>query len=163
MKIENKIQSAANSHINATLAASYNLLAVSAWFETTPFKGFAHWMLRRSDKNQTYAMEVFRYVKDRIGVVELLPVDAPKKSFKSPKAAYQFALKQQENVTKSIHEFYATAIEENDYETQELLYGLAGQQVIEEKATSDLLGKLEVADADIDALLHIDYVQEKES
>lgn len=163
MKIENRIQSAANVHINATLVASYNLLAVSAWFETTPFKGFAHWMLRRSDKYQTYAMEVFRYVKDRIGFVELHPIEASQKSFDSPQDAYRFALEQQMNVTRSIHELYAIAIEENDYETQELLYGQAGRQVIEEKATSDLLGKLVVADTNVDALLHIDYVQEKES
>lgn len=163
MKIENKIQSVVNKQINVTLNASYSLLAIAAWFETTPFKGFAQWMMRQSDKDHVNAMKLYRYVKDRIGVVELLPIAQPQKSYDSPLDAFKKALAQKEIITKAIHDAYSEAIKTDDYETQELMYGFIGNQVSEEKQIQDMIGKLEVAGNDPDALLHMDYVQEKEA
>lgn len=162
MKINNTIQAAVNKQINVTMTASYTFLAISAWFETTPFKGFAHWMMRQKDREHTNAMKLYRYVKDRIGVVELLPIKQPQKTFTSPLDAYKKALAQLEIVTKGLYDLYEIAVKQDDYETQELLYGFVGEQVVQQKNMSDLIGKLEVAGNDPDALLHMDYVQEKE-
>lgn len=163
MKISNATENAVNRQINVTMSASYAFLQISAWFETTPFKGFAKWMLRQSDREQTNAMKLYRYVKDRIGAVELLPIPQPQCRFESPLDAFQGALQQLQGVTRAIHELYAMAVEANDFETQELLYGFVGDLVVEEKNMQDLIGKLVVAGDDPDALLHMDYVQEKEA
>jgi ferritin len=163
MRIDNTVQAAVNKQINLTMSASYSFLAISAWFETTPFKGFAHWMMRQKDREQTNAMKLYRYVKDRIGVVELLPLSQPKKAYKSPLDAYKSALAQLETVTRGLYDVYDLAVKQNDFETQELMYGFVGEQVVQQKNMSDLIGKLEVAGNDPDALLHMDYVQEKEA
>jgi ferritin len=163
MKIDNTIQAAVNKQINLTMSASYGFLAISAWFETTPFKGFAKWMMRQKDREHTNAMKMYRYVKDRIGVVELLPIKQPQKTYKSPLDAYKNALTHLETVTKGLYEVYDIALKEEDYETQELLYGFVGEQVVQQKQMTDMIGKLSVAGDDPDALLHMDYVQEKEA
>lgn len=163
MKISDTFEDAVNRQINSTMTASYHFLQISAWFETTPFKGFAKWMLRQSDREQTNAMKLYRYVKDRIGFVELMPIDKPDKSYDSPLDAFRAALRRIHTLVGTFHELHALAVEEEDFETQELVYGFVGDLVVEEKNMQDLIGKLEVADGDPDALLHMDYVQEKEA
>lgn len=161
MKISDKMQIAVNEQINIIMKASYSFLAISAWFETTPFKGFAKFMMRQKERDQKNAMKLFRYVKDRIGVVELLPIEQPVKCYKSAIEAFKKGFDLIENIKTGVHDLYDMAVDEKDYETQELLYGFAGDYVMEAKNVHNMIDKLEVAGNDPDALLHMDYVEEK--
>ena len=54
-----------NKQINEEMAASYSYLAMSAWFEDSPYGGFAQWMLAQSQEETTHAMKFYHFLVDR--------------------------------------------------------------------------------------------------
>lgn len=160
MTINNKLAKAINNQIHLEWVALYSFLAMSAWLETTPFKGFAKWMLMRSTREQKHAIQLFEYLRNRYGKLELSPIDAPQKKFKSPKDVFEKALELKRNVTGSSLDLYALAVKENDLETQELLHAFIKEQIQEEKHMQDTLDKIDFAADHADALIHLDYKEE---
>lgn len=161
MKIKSTIEASINKHINLEWDASYNFLAISAWFETTPFKGFAKLMLERSEREERHALQFYNFLKDRLGKVEILPVSKPAAtSFKSPLDAFEKALAIKHNITKASHKLYAQALKENDFELQEFLHASFQEQIQEEKHMQDNVDKLGLAKNNADALIHLDYKEE---
>jgi ferritin len=156
MKLHSKFEKKVSSQINIEWNLSYSYLAMAGWFETTPYKGFARWMQRQSMEEQEHAMKLFRYIKDRIGVIDLMKVNAPVSSFKSPLDAFQAALKMEQNSTAHIYELYALAVKERDFETQEHLHWFLQEQIHEEKNVQDIVDKIALAGNKPAAILHLD-------
>lgn len=162
MTLKDNLQVAVNKQINIELNSSYAYLAMAGWFETTAFKGFARWMQRQCIEEQVHAMKLFRYVKDRIGVINLLPIKEPKKTFNAPLEAFTEALEMERNGTKCIHELYALSLKEADPETQERLHWFLQEQIHEEKSVQDMVDKIALADKFFDGykkpavILHLD-------
>jgi ferritin len=161
MKIKSTIQAAINKHVNMELNASYSFLAISAWFETTPFKGFAKLMLRRSERESRHAMQFFDFLKQRLAVIEMLQVPQPSTlTFKTPIQAFETALTIKYGVVKNSHQLYALAVKEGDFELQEFLHAFFQEQIQEEKHIQDNIDKLGIAKNNADALIHLDYKEE---
>jgi len=156
MKIDDTVAAAINTQINNELTSSYLYLAMSAWFETTPFAGFAAWMLKQSDEERAHAMKFFGYLNDRNGVVKLKAIEQPKISFAKPLEAFELALQSEEKTTRQIHEIYSLATETKDYETRHFLSWFLEEQVEEEKSAGDWVQKLALAGDHINALLTLD-------
>lgn len=152
---------AINRHINIEWNASYNFLDISAWFETTPFKGFAKLMLERSEREERHALQFYEYLINRLGTAELMPVNKTAgSSFASPLEAFEKALAIKWDVTRASHELYALALKEGDFETQEFLHAFLQEQIQEEKHMQDNVDKLNLAGDNPDALIHLDYKEE---
>jgi ferritin len=161
MKKQSNTETAINNHINIEWNASYSFLAISSWFETTPFKGFAKNFLRRSERESRHAMQFYDFQKNRLGVIEILDVPQPKAmSFKSPMHACEVALSIKHDVIKASHKLFAQAVKEEDYELQEFLHGIFQEQIQEEKHMQDHIDKLGIAKDNADALIHLDYKEE---
>lgn len=160
MTIKPNFEKAINAQIYLEWLASYNYLAMSAWLETTPFKGFAKWMLARSEREQAHAIQLFEYLRNRSGKLKLPLLVEPVKSYDSPLAVFKAALAQKVSLSKTTHEIYAMAVKEKDLETIELLQGFIKEQVKEEKRIQDLLDKVALAGKSADALIHLDYKEE---
>jgi ferritin len=156
MKISTKLEELINTQIQMEFESRYAYLGLSAWFETTPFQGFASWMRQQASEENFHAMKFFDYLNDRFGTVKLLPIPAPAGSFDSPLAAFQAALGHEQKVTSSINSLYEAAIAEKDYQTAEFLNWFLKEQVEEEKSVQDMIDELELAGKDPDALLRID-------
>lgn len=160
MKINKTIEIAINSHINMERTVAYTFMAMSSWFETTPFKGFAKTCLKKSEREEEHALQLQSYLKNRIGIVELLPIIEPKTDYQSPLEAFQKALEEKYALTASSHKLYAQAAKERDYQTQEYLHAFFQMQIQEEKHLQDFVDKLNLAKDNPDALIHLDYKEE---
>lgn len=156
MKITSQFEKAVNQQINSEWNSSYSYLAMAGWFETTPYKGFARLMQRQCLEEQVHAMKLFRYVKDRIGVVDLLAIRKPKKVLESPLHAFEEALQMERNSTANISKLYQLAVREQDYETQERLHWFLQEQIHEEKSIQDMVDKIKLAGTRPAAILHLD-------
>ncbi|MEM1059992.1 MAG: ferritin [Verrucomicrobiota bacterium] len=156
MKISAKLEELINLQIQLEFESRYAYLAMSAWFETTPFQGFAFWMRSQASEENFHGMKFFDYLVDRFGTVKLMPIGEPTLTFGSPLDAFRASLAHEQKVTKSINDLYTAATDEKDYATLEFLNWFLKEQVEEEKSVQDVIDELELAGTDPDALLRLD-------
>lgn len=156
MKINKELEDIINEQINHEFQSFYNYLAIAAWFETTPYAGFASWMKMQGQEEQQHAMKFFDYLVDRGGEVKLLPLSQPKVQFESCLDAFRTSLEQEQRVTKLIHKIYEAADTHKDYETRHFLSWFLQEQTEEEKTVEDFIIKLELVKDDPSGLLQLD-------
>jgi ferritin len=161
MKISDNFEKAINKQIHLEWSASYSFLAMCAWLETTPFKGFAKWMLARSQREMKHTMQLFEYLRNRFGKLNLTEIPNPPRNYGSPLEVFKKALELKQTISKATSDLFAAAVREKDLETQQLLHSFLKEQVDEEKRIQDAIDKLQLAGDSPDALLHLDYKEEK--
>lgn len=160
IKITKEVENAVNKQIHLQWSTFYDFLSMSAWLETTPFKGFAKRMLVLSEKHQKYAIQLFEYLKNHFGKLEISSIEKPTKQFDSVLHVFQMALEKKQIVTNLTYKLYDLALTQKDIESQELLHGFLHEQVHEEKDIQDMIDKIELAGQNPDALIHLDYKEE---
>lgn len=143
--VNQKIQEAINEQINAELGSAYAYLAMAAYLEANDLPGAASWMKHQSEEEVEHAMRFYRFMNERGGVVELKALDAPKKDFASLLDVFETSLKQEEHVTKLIHNLYDLAMQEKDYPFQSFLKWFIDEQVEEEDNVSNVIAKIKLA------------------
>ena len=145
-----------NAQINVEMAASYSYLAMSAWFEDTPYGGFAQWMMAQSQEETAHAMKFYHFLIDRGAQVKLAGIEAPSPSYSSPLEVFQTSLVQEREVTASIHKLYEMAEKHRDHESKNLLNWFLDEQVEEEKSVQDMIDRLELVGDNPIGLLQLD-------
>lgn len=156
MTLNPKLRKLLNDQINNELASSYIYLAMAAWFEQTPYSGFASWMFNQSREENMHALKFYQYVVDRDAVVELQPIAKPKSEFKSPIDVFEHSLKQEQKVTQQINDLYDVAESVKDHASKNLLLWFLNEQMEEEKTVRDMLDRLKLAGSDPASLLVLD-------
>ena len=156
MQITDAVQAAINRQINHEFHAFYRYLAAAAYFETTPYGGFAQWMRLQADEEHSHAMKFFDYVIDRRGTVELDTLAAPEHSYDGPLSVFEQSLTWEQEVTGQINEIYKVAQDAHDFATTSFLNWFVDEQVEEEKTADDWIERLKLADNDPVALLRLD-------
>lgn len=156
MNLSPKLTKLLNDQINNEMAASYAYLAMSAWFEQTPYQGFAQWMATQSREETVHALKFYQYLVDRDAKVELVPIARPKHDFKSPQDVFAHSLKQEEQVTAQINDLYEVAEKVRDHASKNLLLWFLNEQMQEEKTVRDMLDRLKLAGNDPASLLVLD-------
>ena len=151
-----ELHSLLNAQINNEMSASYSYLAMSAWFEDTPYGGFAQWMLAQSQEETTHAMKFYHFLIDRGAKVELSAISAPHQDFSSPLEVFETSLKQEAEVTAAIHKLYEAAETHRDHESKNLLNWFLDEQVEEEKAVQDMIDRLKLVGDNPVGLLQLD-------
>ncbi len=154
--ISKRVEVALNHQINNELASYYSYLGMSAFLESTPYKGFAAWMRLQAEEEQIHAMKIFDYLNDRGGKVLLQAVQQPQTNFSSPLEIFSDSLKQEIEVTGQINDLFILAQEEKDFATLEFLGWFLTEQVEEEKSAQDMVDLLELAKDSVGVLLRID-------
>ena len=156
MTLSPKLQKHFNEQINNEMSSSYAYLAMAAWFEQTPYVGFAQWMFAQSREETMHALKFYQYLVDRDAKVELQPIAKPKQDFKSPIDVFQHSLKQEQKVTQQINDLYEVAEQVKDHASKNLLLWFLNEQMEEEKNVGDMLDRLKLADNDTASLLVLD-------
>jgi len=156
MKLSKKMEKVINDQINLELSSAYAYLGMAAYFESTPFTGFAKWMRVQSAEELDHANRFFKYLVQRGGRVALQPIPAPNCDYKSPLEAFKTALGHEQKVSASICAIYELASAEKDYPTTSFLKWFLDEQVEEEQNVTELLAKLEVAGDHRMAVFHLD-------
>jgi ferritin len=156
--LRKKVQDALNAQLVAEYYSSYLYLSMSAYFENQTLKGFAHWMRVQAQEEMTHAMKFYDHIVDRLGRVELKPVDGPKTEWRSPLAAFQEAHAHEVKVTAMINDLLELANKEKDTATAAFLQWFVTEQVEEEAQTDEIVQKLKLVGDVAPALLMLDAV-----
>jgi ferritin len=156
MTLNPKLAKLLNEQINNEMSSSYVYLAMSAWFEQTPYSGFAKWMFDQSREETMHALKFYQYVVDRDAAVVLQPIAKPKADFKSPIDVFEHSLKQEQKVTQQINDLFEVAEQVKDHASKNLLLWFLNEQMEEEKSVKDMLDRLKLAGNDPASLLVLD-------
>jgi len=154
--LNEKIQKALNEQLNLELSSSYEYLAMSAFFETLNFSGFASWMKVQSTEESIHANKIYDYILMAGGKVELAQINKPSLPYKTPKDAFEATYKHEQKVTASIHNLVGLAIELKDYATNNFLQWFVNEQVEEEANASKILERIKMIEDSKGGLLYLD-------
>lgn len=157
MKLSSKLEQALNNQLNLEFSSAYIYLAMAAYFEQTPFSGFARWMAVQYSEELGHAQKFFKYISERNAKIKLEAVAEPKSDYKSPLEVYQVSLAHEQKVSASISALYALAGEEKDFATQSFLRWFLDEQVEEEKNVGDLVTKLELVGDNRNGTFQLDH------
>lgn len=154
--ITKAMQDAINEQIKNEFYSAYLYLAMSAYFNASNLPGFAGWMRKQSQEEQSHALKLLDYLEDQQAQVVLKAIEPPPGEFKGPTDVWQQTLEHEQKVTKMIHGLYELALKENDYATQTMLQWFITEQVEEEKTASLILEQVKRVGESGTALFFID-------
>jgi ferritin len=161
MKLSAKVETALNNQLNLELSSAYAYLGMAAYFQQTPFTGFAQWMDLQSGEELGHAHKFFNYIGERGGKVKLQAISEPKCDFKSPLQVFQTSLGHEQKVSAAICGIYELALAEKDFPTLSFLKWFLDEQVEEEKSVGDMVAKLELVGDNRNGLFHLDKLAAK--
>lgn len=156
MSLNPELAKLLNAQINHEMSASYAYLAMAAWFEQTPYSGFAKWMYLQSGEETVHALKFYQFVVDRDAKVELTPIANPRSDFAGPLDVFAASLKQEQVVTRQINELYDVAERVRDHSSKNLLLWFLNEQIEEEKSVREMVDRLTLAGDDPASLLALD-------
>ena len=156
MKLSSKLEKALNDQVNLEFSSAYAYLGMAAYFERTPFTGFAKWMAIQSHEEIGHANRFFKYIVERGGKVTLKAIPEPKSEYKAPVEAFRASLGHEQKVSAAICAIYELATAEKDYPTLSFLKWFLDEQVEEERNVGDMLAKLELVSDNVNGLYQVD-------
>ncbi|MGA7719781.1 MAG: ferritin [Ignavibacteriaceae bacterium] len=154
--LNEKIQKALNQQLNLELSSSYEYLAMSAFFESLNFTGFASWMRIQSQEETGHGNKIYDYILQTGGKIELAQINAPSLQYKTPKDVFEATYKHEQKVTASIHNLVGLAIDAKDYATNNFLQWFVNEQVEEEANASKILERIKMIEDSKGGLLYLD-------
>ena len=154
--ISKKMQKALNDQINAELYSSYIYLAMSAYFESQNWNGFAAWMAKQSMEEYGHAMKIYKYVTEVEGRVILEAIEKPKSDWKSPLEVFDAAYKHEIYITNRINDLTNLAVTEKDHATNIFLHWFVTEQVEEVATVSQIVNKFKMVGDNKSALYMLD-------
>lgn len=137
--ISKTMEEALNRQVNREFYSAYLYLAMSAYFESVNFKGFAKWMRAQSKEERTHGEKIYDYLLARGGNATLGAIEAPKGKWTSAGKVFEDVYSHEQKVTKMIHDLVELASKEKDHATFEMLQWFVKEQVEEEASASDVL------------------------
>lgn len=158
MKISSRMTKALNDQITMEGYASNYYLAMASWCEMTGYEGSASLFYQQSDEERQHMLKIIHYLND-LGVSAVIPqIKQPPKLFKSLESICKTALKNEQNVTESIHKMTEIAQKEKDHSTFTFLQWFVNEQIEEEKKFETILQKFNLIGRDKIAINEIDKI-----
>lgn len=150
------MQAALNEQMKHEFYSAYLYLSMSAYCDSVNLPGLARWMRVQAQEETRHALKIFDHLLDRGGRVELYQLERPPAQFDSPRAVFEQAHRHEQQVTESINQLYATALEERDFASRVFLDWFVQEQVEEEKTSGLLAQQLRMVGEDRPGLLMLD-------
>jgi len=113
--ISKTMEQALNKQVNRELYSAYLYLSMSAYFENTTLKGFAHWLRVQAKEEQGHALKLYDFLIERNGRVALLDIEAPKAKWSSAGKVFEEVYAHEQKVTDMINGLVDLAIKEKDH------------------------------------------------
>ena len=154
--INEKLQKEFNVQINKELYSEYLYLAMKTYFMEQNLMGFVNWFDVQVQEEHAHAIGMFNYLNERGGKIELLPIDKPEFSGKTPLEIFEEVLKHEQYVTSRINTVYDVAEEVRDRAAMKFLDWYIDEQVEEEASVDGVLSTLKLIGDDKNALLLLD-------
>jgi len=157
MKLSTIIEKSLNEQLALELSSAHVYLGMAAYFEHTPFSGFARWMEVQYGEELEHAKKFFKYIAERGGKIKLQSLSEPKSEYKTALEAFQVSLAHEQKVSAAICALYELANSEKDFATVSFLKWFIDEQVEEEKNVGDLVVKLEMVGDNRNGLFQLDH------
>ena len=154
--IGKKIRDAFNEQIKHETFSAYLYLQMAAYFHDKGLDGMAQWMHVQALEELTHAMKFFDHIVERGGSVELLAIEKPTKTWKSPLDAFKAALKHEEFITGKINELVKLSNAQKDFASQSMLQWFVDEQVEEEANATKNVQMLEMIGDSGNGLMMVD-------
>jgi len=154
--LNQKMEAAINSQINAEIYSSYLYMSMATYFDAQHLPGMAHWMRVQAQEEMTHAFKFYKYVSERGGRVLLTAIDGPPTDWDSPLAAFSAVAEHEAKVTGLINGLMDLALETMDHATSSFLQWFIDEQVEEEASAGEVVGKMKLAAGNPSALLMLD-------
>jgi ferritin len=156
--LSKKLQKELNKQIQEEIYSAYLYYSMAAWFEAQTLPGFAVWLKVQALEELTHAHLFYRHIiLDRMSEIELLPIQAPPKSWDSPIKAFQAAFEHEQHITGRIHMLVKMARDEGDFAADTgLLQWFVSEQIEEETQTEEVVKKLKMVGDDKVAFYMLD-------
>ena len=154
--INERLQNEFNVQINKELYSKYLYLAMKTYFMEQNLMGFVNWFDVQVQEENAHAMGMFNYLNERGGKIELMPIEKPEFSGKTPLEIFEEVLKHEQYVTSRINTVYDVAEEVRDRAAMKFLNWYINEQVEEEASVDGVLSTLRLIGEDKNALLLLD-------
>ncbi len=154
--LNQKIEAALNSQINAEIFSSYLYLSMSAYFDSQNLAGMANWMRFQAQEELIHVMKFFDFTNERDGRVLLPQIDGPKTEWTSPLDAFEDAYAHEQKVTGLINDLVDLSLAEKDHASNTFLQWFVTEQVEEEAAAKTIVDKLKMVGDNPVALYMLD-------
>ena len=154
--INEKLQKEFNVQINKELYSEYLYLAMKTYFMEQNLMGFVNWFDVQVQEEHAHAIGMFNYLNERGGKIELMAIDKPEFSGKTPLEIFEEVLKHEQYVTSRINTVYDVAEEVRDRAAMKFLDWYIDEQVEEEASVDSVLSTLRLIGDDKNALLLLD-------
>ena len=154
--INEKLEKEFNVQINKELYSEYLYLAMKTYFMEQNLMGFVNWFDVQVQEEHAHAIGMFNYLNERGGKIELMPIDKPEFSGKTPLEIFEEVLKHEQYVTSRINTVYDVAEEVRDRAAMKFLDWYIDEQVEEEASVDGVLSTLRLIGEDKNALLLLD-------
>ena len=156
MLMDPKLVDLFQQQIKNEFESAYIYLGMAAYFDASPYSGFASWMHLQASEEIEHGMKFFKYLNERGHHIELLPIARATTHYESPLAAFKKALAHEQLVTSLINEMYRVAVELKDYAAQIELQWFIKEQVEEEEQVQQIIDQLELVGDNMPGVLSID-------
>lgn len=148
MKLSTNMKKALNDQILLEASATNSYLAMASWCEVTGYQGAANYFYAQSDEERTHMLKIVRYL-NALGTIATVPAtQSPSSSYKSLEVLINTALKNEQAVTKAIHNMVEIAQKEKDHSTYVFLEWFVNEQVQEETKFETILQKFDLLGRD---------------
>lgn len=156
MEARKKIVDALNRQMNKEFVSAYSYLASAAYFENLELPGFANFFHIQAKEELGHAMKIFEFVHRIGGEADLLPIAAPKASFKSPIDAFEQGLKNELDLATDINNLLTLATEEGHGAARVFMFWFVNEQVEEEALFNRCIKRMQLVGKDGQGLLMLD-------
>ena len=148
MKLSIKMKKALNDQVTLEASASNSYLAMASWCEVTGYQGAANYFYVQSDEERTHMLKIVHYLNS-LGTIATIPATRSTiSSYKSLEVLINTALKNEQAVTKAIHNMVEIAQKEKDHSTYVFLEWFVNEQVQEETKFETILQKFDLLGRD---------------
>jgi ferritin len=156
MQLNTALEKAFNKQITLELEASmvYRQLAIEMAIRDLP--GIASWLRHQADEEIVHANKFIDHLADRGNHPEIGAIGAPKVKVRSVLEAFQAAQAHEQRVSEAIRGLYRTTEKAGDLDSRPLLNWFLSEQIEEEAAVSEILGRVRLIDNDGPGLLRLD-------
>lgn len=142
--LNNDMEKALNTQVNAEMYSAYLYLSMSAYFQSKSLGGFASWMRVQAQEEMVHAMKLYDFINERGGRVILELIEAPPTEWDSPLATMEAVYEHEQKVTGLINELVELALEKHDHATNIFLQWFVSEQVEEEDSANDVVEKIKL-------------------
>lgn len=156
MRMSAELEAAFSEQITLELASSIAYLQLATALDAADLPGMSSWMRIQSDEERLHARRFSDHVLARGNVPRIGAIEAPAHPDEGAIAAFEASLAHEQRVSEAIRALYREAQDSGDVDSLPLLSWFIEEQIEEESAVSEILGRLKRIGDDGSALLFLD-------